>query len=209
MIDKEAEWRRIIEDIKSCRRCRLYKSRKNPVPGEGSLNPRIMFIGEAPGGREDETGRPFVGAAGRLLTNLIESIGLDRLKDTFITNVIKCRPPQNRDPTDEEIEACLPFLKRQLILIKPRLIVTLGRHAAKTIFKLAGSKFRSMTSEHGKIFEGLLILGFKTTVIPTYHPAAALYNPALKESLFGDFKLIGRYLKGEAREAGPLERFIR
>ena len=201
----EEEIRKIEEEIRNCRKCPLYQSRTNPVPGEGSLTPKIFFIGEAPGAQEDKTGRPFVGAAGKLLTSLIEEIGLSR-EDVYITNVVKCRPPGNRDPSIEEIEACKPYLIRQLKLMKPSLIVTLGRHAAKVISEFMNKKFRSMTREHGKVYK-VNILGFETIVVHTYHPAAALYNPGLLNNLKDDFKIIEDVLKG-GRKKGTLEDFL-
>ncbi len=198
----------LADEILSCVKCDLHKTRRNPVPGEGSLTPKIMFIGEAPGSREDETGRPFVGAAGKLLTMLIEGIGLTR-EEVYITNVVKCRPPGNRDPTQVEIYTCMPYLKRQLNILKPRLIVTLGRHAAKVIMDLAGLKFTSITREHGSV-KIAVISGIKTIIIPTYHPAAALYNPAVKQLLIDDFEKIKKYLEIKPSEVrrGPLDDYI-
>jgi len=119
----------IAEQVRNCRKCDLWKTRKNAVPGEGNPHAEIMFVGEAPGENEDIEGKPFVGAAGKLLTKLItEVLGLKR-EDVFITNVVKCRPPQNRDPTEEEMTACSPYLRMQIDIIKPKLIVTLGRHS--------------------------------------------------------------------------------
>lgn len=180
------QWDKLIEEIINCRKCSLYRNRKNPVPGEGNKNADLMFIGEAPGAREDETGRPFVGAAGKLLTELIESIGLSR-KNVYITNIVKCRPPGNRDPREEEINACLPYLIKQIKLIRPRIIVALGRHAGKTLFELSGLNWTNMSRLHGRVFNASINgISFKLTV--TYHPAAALYNPRLKGSLIRDFR---------------------
>ena len=161
-------------------------NRRNAVPGEGDKNSPVVFIGEAPGEKEDEMGRPFVGAAGKLLTELIESMGYKR-EMFYITNVVKCRPPGNRDPEDDEIDACLPYLLRQLQLIKPKLIVTLGRHAARTIFRLGGLRWVSMSSQHGRVYPAK-ILSSSVRVIPTYHPASALYRPQLKGDLERDFR---------------------
>ena len=204
----EEAYEELVIEIRSCIKCELYKTRKNAVPGEGSLKPKILFIGEAPGGKEDETGRPFVGAAGKLLTMLIEYIGLKR-EDVYITNIIKCRPPGNRDPTEMEIYTCLPYLKKQLNIIRPKLIVTLGRHAAKVIMNLAGTRFTSITKEHG-IVKVVTISGMKIIVIPTYHPAAALYNPAIKQLLLNDFETIKKYIdiKPVDIKHGPLDNFI-
>ncbi len=181
-----SEWEKLIEEIKHCRKCPLHKTRKNPVPGEGSIETKVMFVGEAPGAREDEEGRPFVGAAGKLLTELLESIGVKR-EQVYITNVVKCRPPGNRDPTEEEIAACLPYLIKQIKLLQPRVIIALGRHAARTLFKLAGLTWRNMTTMHGRVHEGV-IDGVKVKIVATYHPAAALYYPKLRPVLESDFR---------------------
>lgn len=193
-----ADYEKLVKEISSCTKCRLHLSRKKAVPGEGTLNPKIMFIGEAPGSKEDESGRPFVGAAGQLLTKLIEGIGLRR-EDVYITNVVKCRPPNNRDPLDDEIEACLPYLKAQLAIIKPSFIVALGRHAAKTVMSLVNRKFVSMSKEHGTLYEAML-LDKKVKIVITFHPAAALYNPELKKALEDDFNSIKSYLVERERK---------
>lgn len=186
-------WEKIVREIKECKKCRLHKYRKNPVPGEGSLNAKIMFIGEAPGAKEDEQGRPFVGAAGKLLTTLLESIGLKR-ENVFITNVVKCRPPHNRDPLDDEISACLPYLVEQINIVKPRIIVTLGRISTKTIFQLGGLVFKSMSKDRGVIREAK-IGEVEVKILPTYHPAAALYNPKLRSKIESDFKALAKIYK--------------
>ncbi|MCS7128253.1 MAG: type-4 uracil-DNA glycosylase [Sulfolobales archaeon] len=180
------EWGELLSEISACTKCVLHRSRRNPVPGEGSRSAQVMFIGEAPGAREDETGRPFIGAAGQLLTQLMESIKLQR-DSTYITNVVKCRPPSNRDPSDDEIAACLPYLIKQIMLVKPQLIVTLGRHSSRTIYELAGLKWVSMAKQHGKPIE-VSIASIRTTVIATYHPASALYNPNLRKLIEDDFR---------------------
>ncbi len=185
-MEARSEWARLESEILNCTRCRLHTSRRKAVPGEGNVSSQVVFIGEAPGEKEDEAGRPFVGPAGKLLTELIELIGFKR-EDFYITNVIKCRPPGNREPQDDEIEACLPYLIRQLQLIKPKLIVALGRHAGRTLFRLTGLKWTSITASHGHVFHGK-IAGLSVKVVPTYHPASALYNPSLKKTLEEDFK---------------------
>ncbi|MEM1532868.1 MAG: type-4 uracil-DNA glycosylase [Desulfurococcaceae archaeon] len=190
------EWEELLSEISTCTKCILYRSRRTPVPGEGSRSAQVMFIGEAPGAREDEVGRPFVGAAGQLLTQLMESIELQR-DSTYITNVVKCRPPNNRDPSDDEIAACLPYLIKQITLVKPQLIVTLGRHSSRTIYELAGLRWVSMAKQHGRPIE-VSIAGVRTTVIATYHPASALYNPNLKKLIEDDFKnVIARVISKE------------
>ncbi len=202
---REREYERLVREIMSCTKCPLHRSRRNPVPGEGPLDARVMFVGEAPGRREDEEGRPFVGPAGKLLNQLLEQAGLSRDR-VYITNIVKCRPPGNRDPRDEEIEACLPYLLRQIQLIKPRLIVALGRHAARTLFRLAGLTWRSMGSQHGKPYRAR-IAGVEAMLVATYHPAAALYRPPLREVLEQDFRgpiarLARQALGGQERTRG-------
>jgi len=147
------------------------------VPGEGDNDADIMLIGEGPGKNEDEQGRPFVGRAGDLLTDLLKSAGLSRA-EVFITNVVKCRPPENRDPRKSEINKCNPYLNRQIRAIDPRVIGTLGNHATETLVDEKG-----ISKIHGKEFEyeGKIL-------IPLYHPAAGLYNPALKETMIEDIQ---------------------
>ena len=195
----------IIEEVKGCQRCELWRYRQKPVVGEGSLDATIMLVAEAPGYNEDQQGRPFVGAAGKLLNEYLSSIGLSRDK-VYITNVLKCRPSGNRDPRPDEIEACSPFLDQQIKIIKPRLIVTLGRHSASYILPKMGYSFRGMAGVHGKIFRGHLFNN-AVTAIPTYHPAAALYNPEYKHAIEEDFRVIRRELK-KLSYARDLREFI-
>lgn len=179
----------LVERILNCRLCRLCEGRTNAVPGEVSWNAQVMFIGEGPGRDEDLQGKPFVGAAGKLLNQLIESIGLSRA-DVFITNVVKCRPPENRDPLPDEIEACRPYLEAQLKMIKPRLVVTLGRHSMSKF--LPGLKISTV---HGqpKVADG--IWQPRQVYLPLFHPAVALYDPGKRAVLFEDFKKIPQILK--------------
>lgn len=190
------EWAKLVNEILGCRKCRLHATRKNAVPGEGNTGSPVIFVGEAPGAREDELGRPFVGAAGQLLTDLLKSIGYGR-SDVYITNLVKCRPPNNRDPMDDEVEACSPYLIRQIQLIKPKVIVALGRHSARFLFGLAGLKWTSMSREHGKAHD-VRILGLSVKLVATFHPASALYNPQLKGVLEKDFKSAIKPLMDEA-----------
>jgi len=193
--------------IKKCTKCPLHANRKNAVPGEGNPKATIMFIGEAPGRNEDIEGRPFVGAAGRLLTDLIEGIGLKR-EDVYITNVVKCRPPNNRDPKPDEIDACSPYLDEQIRCIAPRIIVTLGRHSTKYLLEKNGYSFRSILKIHGRVYN-IKIDSLNVELIPTLHPAAALYNPRLLEVLKEDFDKIKNRIKevSEKKKIG-LERFF-
>jgi len=175
-------------EVKACRKCELWKRRKNAVPGEGNLDTTIMFIGEAPGYWEDVKGRPFVGAAGKLLDEMLSRVDFSR-GEVYITNVVKCRPPENRDPLPAEIETCTPYLDRQIKIIEPKFIVTLGRHAASYILPKAGFETGSITEIHGRVYEANL-LGFKVFVIPMHHPAAALYNVKYRDKLDEDFELL-------------------
>ncbi len=173
-----------------------------------------MFVGEAPGRQEDETGRPFVGAAGKLLTHLIEDVVGIKRSEVYITNVLKCRPPGNRDPREEEIRACTPYLWRQIQLIRPKAIIALGRFAGRVLFEKAGLSWRSMRAHRGKIYE-VVIAGVKVLLTVTYHPAAALYNPRLRSELEEDFRgpireVIMRALRGEGeRRSLTLLDFLR
>jgi len=175
-------------EIRECKRCDLWKNRRNPVPGDGNINTSIMFIGEAPGYWEDVKGKPFVGAAGKLLDEILRKAGINR-SEVYITNIVKCRPPENRDPTEREIEACHIYLDRQLELIKPKIIVTLGRHSTAYIFSKMGLKFKSISEVQGKIYEAKF-MNMKIHIIPSYHPAAALYNIKLRSEIEKTIKLI-------------------
>lgn len=174
-------------EIKACTKCELHKNRKNAVPGEGPVDAKIIFVGEGPGQNEDEQGRPFVGSAGRLLTELLESIGLKR-SDVYITNIVKCRPPNNRAPRKLEVETCNPYLAEQIRLIGPRIICPLGTPAITTIL---GEEF-SATKSHGQ-----LARKDGRTILPMYHPAAALYDASLKGVLASDFGTLKTLLSAE------------
>jgi len=175
-------------EVKACRKCELWKHRKNAVPGEGNLDAAVMFIGEAPGYWEDVKSRPFVGAAGKLLDERLSGAGFSR-DEVYITNVVKCRPPENRDPLPSEIKICTPYLDRQIKIIEPKFIVSLGRHAASYILPKAGFETGSITKIHGRVYEANL-LGFKVFIIPAYHPAAALYKVKYRDELDRDFELL-------------------
>jgi uracil-DNA glycosylase len=176
-------------EIATCTKCELHKSRTKAVPGEGPLDAKVMFVGEGPGQNEDEQGRPFVGAAGKLLTELLESIGLKR-SEVFITNIVKCRPPNNRAPRKSEVETCNPYLESQMKLIKPQIVCALGTPAITT---LLGQEY-SASRAHGKP-----VSKEKMTILPMYHPAAALYDATLKEVLAADFKILKNWLEQSAR----------
>src|SRR5213596_2491065 len=193
--DGSAELATVHSEIIGCTKCELHKSRKNAVPGEGPTAAKVMFVGEGPGQNEDEQGRPFVGAAGKLLTELLESIGIKR-SDVFITNVVKCRPPSNRAPRKGEIETCNPYLMSQIRLVKPRIVCALGTPAIAT---LLGGEY-SATRVHGKpTSKG------DVTILPMYHPAAALYDASLKEVLALDFKTLKELLEVKATLDKPVK----
>jgi len=187
---------KIAEDVSSCNKCELNHSRKKGVPGEGPSNAEIMFIGEGPGFHENMQGRPFVGAAGDLLVELLDSIGMKR-EDVFITNVVKCRPPGNRDPAPEELKACKPYLDQQIQIINPSVIVTLGR------FSMARFIPQAKISEiHGQPIQVKDML-----IVPFYHPAAALHRPSLRSVVEEDFAKLPGLIKGaeKAPEYQPEE----
>jgi len=179
----------IARQVGNCRKCPLHKGRTNPVPGDGNPKARIMFIGEAPGYWEDQKGKPFVGKAGKILDELLQLIGLDR-EDTFIGNILKCRPPDNRDPEPQEIKLCTPFLDLQLEAINPSVIATLGNFSTSYILKKFGFQAEPISRIHGKVFRKAEGLFNNFLVIPIYHPAAATYNPKMKEALREDFKVL-------------------
>lgn len=185
LVDKEAALASLRGDIGDCRRCKLSKDRTNIVFGEGRPDAKIMFIGEAPGREEDVKARPFVGDAGQLLTKLIEKMGFRR-EDVYIANIVKCRPPLNRDPQEDEICTCFPFLDRQLGIIAPQVIVSLGRISAHTLLGIGGpiAKF-SITRARGKFgeYKGIPLM-------PTFHPAYLLRNPKDKWLTWDDAQAV-------------------
>jgi len=177
--------RDIREELGDCQRCNLCSTRNNIVFGEGHENARLVFVGEAPGGEEDKQGRPFVGRAGQLLTRIVEAMGLSR-KDVYICNILKCRPPQNRNPRPEEIQVCEPFLIKQLEAIQPTVICALGTFAAKTLLK----KDVPISQLRGRFhaYQGIQLM-------PTYHPAYLLRNPGAKKQVWQDVQMIMELLK--------------
>jgi len=196
--DRAADLAKLDEEVRACPLCDLCKTRTHAVPGDGPVDAEVMFIGEGPGYHEDQRGRPFVGPAGRLLDELLAAIDLDRSK-VYITNVVKCRPPGNRDPLPHEIEACAPYLERQLALIKPRVVVTLGRYSMARFFP--GASISKIHGQPRRIDN--------TIYFPMYHPAAALHRSELMATVKADMLKIPALLQ-EARTApndrGPHER---
>ncbi len=176
----KVSWEALHEQLKACNRCALCQARTNVVPGEGDINAALMFVGEGPGRDEDASGRPFVGRAGQLLDKMIEAIELKR-EDVYICNIVKCRPPGNRAPADSEAEACLPYLRAQVALVKPKIIVALGAVAAKHVL---GPETR-ITRDRGVFRESK-----GTWLIATYHPAYLLRSPDKKREAWADFQAI-------------------
>jgi uracil-DNA glycosylase family 4 len=185
---------RIATEVRGCPLCKLARTRKNAVPGEGQLAAKIMFIGEAPGRSEDEKGRPFVGAAGRILDDLLKKAGIER-SQVFITNIVKCRPPNNRVPEEDEVAACKPYLDRQTALIKPKVICILGRTAYSSL--LGGS---SIAANRGKIVKRA---GQKYFL--TFHPAATIYNKNLRSALEADLRKLAIEINKEKESKVSLE----
>jgi DNA polymerase len=186
---KEKEFEKIKKDALLCKKCVLYKKRKAPVIGQGSLKARIVFVGEAPGVKEDASSVPFCGRSGKFLDELLFSAKINR-EDVYICNIIKCRPPENRDPSEKEIKACSCYIEKQIELIKPKVICPLGRLSMKFVMEKFGfeDSIEVIGKIHGKVFKG------KETVIPFYHPAVALYNPKMKDVLKKDFKILKKYV---------------
>ena len=185
-------WQQLMGEIQGCDKCRLCETRNNVVPGEGNPRARLMFIGEGPGQEEDRQGRPFVGRSGELLTRMIHAIGMER-SEVYICNVVKCRPPQNRNPEPDEAAACLPYLRGQFALVRPRVVVLLGKVACA--YTLNEQVF--ITRDHGQWYERKGVW-----FMPTFHPSALLRDPAKKRDAWEDFqkirdKLAELYPEGE------------
>lgn len=199
MVNKTDAMKTIRDEVFALTESPLYKERvKNgvfPVLGEGSHDAEIVFIGEAPGKNEAATGRPFCGAAGKILDELLVGVGLER-ESVYITNIVKDRPPQNRDPRPEEIEIYAPFLDQQIEVIQPKIIATLGRYAMEYIMRRYGleDKLSSITANHGRVFD-TKVGESVVKVIPLYHPAVAIYNRNTKETLEEDFKTLQAVIK--------------
>ena len=173
-------WAQLYDEIGQCRRCRLCEGRTNVVPGEGDPHARLMFIGEGPGQEEDRQGRPFVGRSGELLTRMIQAIDLAR-EDVYICNIVKCRPPRNRNPEPDEAAACLGYLRAQFALVRPQIVVLLGSVASR--YTLRDQVF--VSRDHGRWFEQKGVW-----FMPTFHPSALLRDPARKRDAWEDFQKI-------------------
>lgn len=191
MIDEELK--KIKDEVLACKNCCLYKDRLldkfYPVIGQGNHQAKIMFVGEAPGLQEARTGRPFCGAAGKILSELLESIGIKR-EDVYIANLLKCRPPGNRDPLPDEIKVCVAYLERQIDIIKPKIICPLGRYSMKFLMEKFGfaDKVDGISRIHGKLFESKDII-----IIPFYHPAVVAYRSEMRPILMNDFKILEKF----------------
>jgi len=195
----------IKQEVQSCQKCSLYKERTYPVVGEGNSSADIMLIGEAPGFNEDKTGHPFCGKAGEILDELLNSVRIKR-EEIYISNILKCRPPGNRNPQEEEIKSCSPYLDRQIEIIKPKVICCLGNFSTPYILKKFGlkSQIQGISRIHGQIFSSAdlftpleghirqgLLTGFTSIkIIPLYHPAVVTYNMNMKAILIKDFKIL-------------------
>jgi DNA polymerase len=198
-VEELDELRAYAEEVAGCTRCRLAQGRTQVVFGAGDPHADLMFVGEAPGFHEDKQGIPFVGQAGKLLDKLLGGIGMSRA-DVFVVNVLKCRPPGNRDPQPDEIEACEGHLFRQIALIEPVVVATLGNFATK----LLSGRQVGITKVHGQE-QKTTIGGRDVTLYPLYHPAAALYTPAMLKVLESDFARLPELLGGALQPSAPLE----
>jgi DNA polymerase len=195
--ERRAALEGIAAEVRVCTRCRLHETRTRAVPGEGDPDTEVVFVGEGPGFNEDRQGRPFVGRAGDLLVRMLDSIGWRR-DDVFITNIVKCRPPENRDPEPDEVAACAPYLHRQLAALDPAVVVTLGRHSMGRF--MPGAR---ISQAHGTVRAADPATGARdATVFAMYHPAAALRTPAIERESFEDVARIPPVLvESRARRA--------
>ncbi len=197
-MDAEETLVEVAKEVVVCTKCDLSRSRKNAVPGEGPAKAEIMFIGEAPGFHENEKGRPFVGAAGNFLNELLAQAGLER-SDVWITNVVKCRPPGNRDPQPDEIATCDQYLERQIAAIDPKIIITLGRYSMSKF--MPGAKISSVHGQMRKVGDRF--------VIAMFHPAAALHQASIKPAIMKDFAQLPKLLeqaRAALKRSGPAKK---
>ena len=179
--ERAAKLARVEQEVKKCTTCRLHETRTRTVFGRGDLRARLMFVGEAPGADEDREGVPFVGRAGKLLDRMVYAMGLER-DEVYITNILKCRPPGNRNPRPEEIARCLPYLKKQIQIINPKIICTLGKFSTQNLLNTT----RGITYLRGQKFT----LSNNTILLPTLHPAACIYKPYWREQFIMDLKMV-------------------
>lgn len=198
--DKKKNIKEISAKVSECHLCDLSKNRIKPVVGEGSLDSLVVFIGEAPGRKENETGRPFVGSAGKLLDRMLSDIGLDR-SQVYITNIVKCQPPRNRKPKSLEVRTCTQYLDKQLVIITPLLIAPMGNSAINHVQKRFGLERASVGNIHGRPTTIEAPWGH-VIIFPLYHPAAVLYNKSLNPKLMQDFESLRALLDARAQERG-------
>lgn len=185
--DKFSRIERLRAQIASCQRCRLHTTRTHTVPGEGSVDADILFIGEAPGRNEDLQGKPFVGRAGEVFDRLLNSVGLTR-REIYLCNILKCRPPENREPLSDEVQACVGSLDVQIKVVNPKIIATLGRYATTYVFQKFSIPLRNISSVHGQMFDVETPFGAKK-IVSLFHPAVATYDPNKLEILLNDFQI--------------------
>ena len=193
--EKTVRMEKLRRQIALCERCRLHKTRTHTVPGEGSLESDIMFIGEAPGRNEDLEGKPFVGRAGSVFDKLLESIRLTR-DQIYLCNILKCRPPENRPPLNDEVHACVGSLDIQIRVVNPKVIATLGNYATTTIFEKFSLAPAKISQVHGKTFAMETSMGRKQ-IIPLFHPAVVAYDGSKLDMLIKDFRIIKKVLEGK------------
>ena len=180
-------------EINNCKKCNLWKTRNNPLVGDGSVGAEILVIGESPGYNEDKVGRAFVGEAGKILDQLLSLINLKR-DEIYITNILKCHPPKNHNPSRQEIDSCMQYLHKQIKIIKPKTIITLGKYASQEVFADFNLEFSRISELHGKIFE--IETGFgNIKIIPLYHPAVACYYNEMLDVIKEDFRKLKDILK--------------
>jgi uracil-DNA glycosylase family 4 len=199
--ERQSAFEAIAAEVRVCTKCRLHETRTRAVPGEGDLETEVVFVGEGPGFNEDKQGRPFIGRAGDLLVKLLASIGWRR-EDVFITNVVKCRPPDNRDPQPDEIAACAPYLRRQLALLDPAVVVTLGRFSMGTF--MPGARISQV---HGTVRPVDPETGAASAMVfAMYHPAAALRTAAIERESYADIAMVpAALIDARRRREGPAE----
>lgn len=183
----------LSKKINSCRKCTLGSIRTHAVVGCGSLDAEAMFIGEAPGYHEDQQGTPFVGRAGAILNRLLDHINL-RKDDVYIANILKCRPPENRNPQTDEVQKCTPYLNTQIEIIQPRILIPLGNFSYQYLFSIYGLPINKISKDHGKMFYKNTIMG-RLMILPMFHPAVATYNPKKIDILMKDFENLKQHLR--------------
>jgi uracil-DNA glycosylase len=199
VVDQE-KYRFLTNEILTCTKCRLSGGRTHAVPGEGPVPCRLMFVGESPGEKEDRSGRPFAGRAGGVLQDLLISIDLSR-EEVYITSILKCRPPGNRDPRSDEIASCRPYLIRQIALLRPSVIVSMGRFSAAVIMDQFGMRSGRISEIHGHTFRTETPYG-SLFLFPVYHPAVVTHNPRLRDDLIRDFRKLKNVLENEGVSRG-------